>query len=228
MKSFYAGKQITLPSGDGSIPFETLLHYPWSINGVPQQHTLGQLIERAKSVLHPAREAMTVIGHGDAHFGNVFLQDQRRYLYFDPAFAGRHTPLLDVVKPLFHNVFATWMYFPREVARDLQVSLSITDERDRGRPLLCFDHNFILTAVRQAILRAKVEHLLRPLIAELAARDALPADWREIVQLALLCCALLTVNLADGERFPPAISWLGLSLAVQVGNSGISPWGFEL
>ena len=90
------------------------------------------------------------------------------------------------------------------------------------------DHNYKLTSVRQAILQTKVEHLLRPLIEKLRTREMLPAHWNEIIQLAMMCCPLLTINLLDGERFPPSISWLGLSLAVQTGNGGIQPWGYEL
>ena len=90
------------------------------------------------------------------------------------------------------------------------------------------EHNYTLTPVRQAILQTKVEHLLRPFIAKLRAREMLPILWKEFIQLAMMCCPLLTVNLLDGERMPPSISWLGLSLAVQTGNSGIQPWGYEL
>jgi phosphoglycolate phosphatase-like HAD superfamily hydrolase len=202
------------------IPFYELLRYHWIINGVWQQRTLGELIERAKVVLNPARAALTIIGHGDAHFGNVFLENQSRYLYFDPAFAGRHSPLLDIIKPLFHNVFATWMYFPHDIAHDLTVTKQDTT--------IAVEHNYRLTPVREAILDTKVEHMLRPLIAELRARDELPADWKEIMQLAMLCCALLTINLLDGERMPPSITWLGLALALQIGNSGIQPWGYNI
>ncbi len=258
-KSFYEGKVIQFPNGnltqENNIPFNELLKYRWVINGVSQRKKLGELVECAKVVLNPSRDALTVIGHGDAHFGNVFLefaeqenvrQDTGRppagrpqgsplhftrevmpysslcYLYFDPAFAGRHSPLLDVIKPLFHNVFATWMYFPSDISQDLQLTVSRRDMT------ITVEHNYTLTPVRQAILRTKVEHLLRPLIAELRARDALPADWEEITQLALMCCPLLTINLLDGERMPPSISWLGLLLAVQMGNSGIQPWGYDL
>ncbi len=56
-----------------------------------------------------------------------FLSRSSYYRYFDPAFAGRHSVLLDIVKPFFHNVFATWMYFPNEVARDLQLSVELRD-----------------------------------------------------------------------------------------------------
>ncbi len=219
LKNFYENKFVPFPDGqevhnaEAGMPFEKLLGYRWTINGDimgGEQHCLGELIERAKVVLHPAHAAYTAIGNGDAHFGNVFLEDQRRYLYFDPAFAGRHSPLLDIVKPLFHNVFATWMYFSQDVARDLQLLVAV-----RGKQIV-IEHNYKLTPVRQALLRTKIEHLLFPLTALLRERDALPADWRDILRLALMCCPLLTINLLDQQRLPPAVSWLGFSQVIQM------------
>jgi phosphoglycolate phosphatase-like HAD superfamily hydrolase len=248
-KSYYEGKHIQYPQVmhvlEDSISFNELLSLRWIINGVPQQKTLEELVERAKVVLDPAQGALTVIGHGDAHFGNVFLENalsqsgraqgsplhlngedleetKPHYLYFDPAFAGRHSPLLDIIKPLFHNVFATWMYFPHIIAQDLQLTVS------RHGMTISVEENYTLAPVRQAILQTKVEHLLRPLIAKLRMQEMLPVHWKEIMQLAMMCCPLLTINLLDGERMPPSISWLGLSLAIQTGNNGIQPWGYEL
>ena len=231
-KSFYAGKTVPLPGSNETrevaIPFDELLTYHWVINGVPQRRTLHELVERAKVVLNPVRAAMTIIGHGDAHFGNVFLESTGhkdaglRYLYFDPAFAGRHSPLLDVIKPLFHNVFATWMYFPQDIARSLQLSVS------RHEMMLSVEHNYTLTPIRRAIVQTKIEHLLTPLIEELRSQEALPADWPEMVRSALMCCALLTINLLDRERMPAAITWLGLSQAIEMGNSGIEAWRIEI
>ncbi len=248
-KSFYEGKLIQYPQGtypqEENISFNELLSLRWVINGVSQQKTLGELVERAKVVLDPAQDALTVIGHGDAHFGNVFLENallqggrpqgsplhfnwedlketKPRYLYFDPAFAGRHSPLLDIIKPLFHNVFATWMYFPQTIAQDMQLTVS------RHGMTITVEENYTLTPVRRAILQTKVDHLLRPLIAKLREREMLPVHWKEIIQLAMMCCPLLTINLLDGERMPPSISWLGLSMAVLTGNSGILTWGYEL
>lgn len=246
-KSFFAGKHVRFPAGaespENCLSFDDLLSHRWIINGILYERTLGELVERAKGALRPARAAATVIGHGDAHFGNVFLEQELqedqpgalqrqgpghdanselRYLYFDPAFAGRHTPLLDVIKPLFHNVFATWMYFPHAVARDLHLSVTIRDAT------LVIEHDYTLTPVRQAILQTKIEHLLIPLVAELRSRDALPSDWLEMTRLALMCCPLLTINLLDEERIPASISWLGLSQAVQMGNEGIPSWRIDL
>jgi hypothetical protein len=221
LQSFYKGKRVLMPHPtDEYIPFDILLRYKWNINGVKQQYTLGELIERAKGALHPAQAAITVIGHGDAHFGNVFLEDQRDYLYFDPAFAGRHSPLLDVIKPLFHNIFALWMYFPREVERELSLEVSLHDQDG----IIAIEHNYEWTPIRQAILQTKMEHLLKPLIEWLRSIDALPENWLEIMQSALLCCPLLTVNLIDTQRFPPIVGWLGFTLAVLMGNNGMQSW----
>ena len=215
LKNYYGNKHVAFPNNEGSVAFDTLLAYKWRINGVDQRYTLGELIERAAIVLNPARAMFTIVGHGDAHFGNVFLENNEDYLYFDPAFAGRHSPLLDVIKPLFHNVFATWMYFPTEIAQDYIVAVHIEDTT------IVVNHNYSLTPIRQAILQTKEEYLLQPLLLKLRALNALPDDWLEIMQSALLCCPLLTMNLIDAERMPPSIGWLGFALTVFMGNNGM-------
>ncbi len=218
LKNFYVGKSVPLPHCEESVPFETLLTYQWTINGMIQQYTLGELIERARRALNPARAAMTVVGHGDAHFGNVFLEDKRNYLYFDPAFAGRHAPLLDVVKPLFHNIFATWMYFPFETAQKYHITVDIRDTN------VVIEHDYELTPVRRAILQTKEAYLLPPLLSWLRSADALPSDWLEVMQSALMCCPLLTMNLINRERMPASVGWLGFAFAVQMGNNGVKSW----
>ena len=223
LNSFYSGKSVALPGNnkDGQqqkIAFNDLLRYRWIIQGSEQPYSLGELIERGKTALEPAQATMTIIGHGDAHFGNVFLENQRDYLYFDPAFAGRHSPLFDIIKPMYHNIYATWMYFPQEVARDLHLTMSVRDTT------IEIEHDYTLTPVRQALLATKIEHLVTPLLAELRSQHALPINWQEIIQLALMCCPLLTINLFDETRYPPAISWLGLAHAVLMGNNGPGAW----
>jgi len=119
-------------------------------------------------------------------------------------------------------VFATWMYFPHQIARDLRLEVMMRDKT------LFIEHNYALTPARQAILQTKIEHLLTPLLVWLRACGGLPGDWLEILQLAMMCCPLLTINLIDRERLPLTVSWLGLLQAVQMGNSGIEPWRREL
>lgn len=218
LQNFYMGEQVPLPIPSQerkSIPFVDLLSYCWVVNGKPicldgEQPTLEMLIERGKRVLNPERDFWTVVGHGDAHFGNVFLEEGKRYLYFDPAFAGHHSPLLDIVKPLFHNVFAMWMYFGLDVARELQISVEQRNET------VYVEHNYDLPSIRQAMLETKQELLLKPLIELMRKRGALPEDWREIVRSALLCCPLLTIDML--RRLPVSVCWLGLSQVMQMGT----------
>ncbi|HEY0755588.1 MAG TPA: HAD hydrolase-like protein [Ktedonobacteraceae bacterium] len=268
---FYADRTFPLPGNHGNlettpqpgsaVTFNQIMHARWTINGVEQFQSLGELVSLGQRILDPKRAAATVVGHGDAHFGNVFLAPQAprngthnadniatltndaawgdvdgvssaeiadiarlnsktvyEYLYFDPAFAGQHSPLLDIVKPFFHNIFATWMYFPYEIAQDFHISVHI----ESGQIIV--KHDYQVTPLRQDMLRVKQEELLLPLVAWLAERGALPEDWRDILRLALMCCPLLTVDLCDTTKRPPEIGWLGLSQALQLGNSGLFAW----
>ncbi len=221
LQSFYAGKSFMLPhQRRDTLAFEELLTYGWTIKGPERpalrlQYTLGELLTRARSVLDPRVEMTSVIGHGDAHYGNIFLENQRDYLYFDPAFAGRHSPLLDIIKPLYHNIFATWMYFPQEIASELEINVAVRSGH------IYLEHNYSPGPLRTAIAASKRENLLRPLFNLLKARGEWQSGAEEFLRLALLCCPLLTINLLDGQRIPPAISWLGLAHAVQLGQEPV-------
>ncbi len=184
----------------------------WVVNGQYYQQTLDDLIDRAVRLLHPAQSGPAVIGHGDAHNGNVFFRRQEQtLLYFDPAFAGSHHPLLDLTKPLFHNVFAMWMYFPQ--VKHEQTSITLRSEGSVWH----VEHDYGLHPVREMFLYSKVARVLVPVLLELQERGWLRPDWRDYLKAALFCCPFLTLNLADHERFSPEIRLLGLSMAVEMG-----------
>jgi hypothetical protein len=202
--------QVELPGGPRTL--REARSVMWEINGQRYDTTLDALIADALAVLEPAQPGPSVIGHGDAHNGNVFLNnDAPALIYFDPAFAGRHDPLLDLAKPLFHNVFAMWMYFPQEKA----AQISVTFRAEPGRWQVEYDYP--LHPVRHLFLESKAQTVLVPLLRELKGRGWLRAGWRRFLKAALFCCPLLTMNLADSRRFPPAISLLGLAMAVEMG-----------
>jgi hypothetical protein len=205
---FYEGKTIFLPGAQ--LSWEALLSRKWTINGTAYSGTLGEAIKRAGDVIRPDQPGLSVIGHGDAHNGNVFFTPDG-LVYFDPAFGGRHHPLLELTKPLFHNVFATWMYHPNEVVQDLDI-----EWRDDGTTLFV-EHSHRPSDCRRMFFHSKMERVLKPLADELHRRKGLPSNWREYLKSALLCCPLLTMNLADSSRFPPAIALLGLCYAAQMG-----------
>lgn len=204
------GPQIELPGGAHHM--QAVRRATWTINGQRYDTTLDALIADALTALLPAQPGPSVVGHGDAHNGNVFLDSAAQSLiYFDPAFAGRHNPLLDLAKPLFHNVFAMWMYFPHEKAAQTAAAFRI----EQGRWLVEYDYP--LHPVRQLFWESKVHTVLIPLVAELKQRGWLRPDWRRYLKAALFCCPFLTMNLADNAKFAPEISLLGLTMAVEMG-----------
>lgn len=181
----------------------------WVINGQVYHENLNQIILRAIHHLRPEYATQeTIVGHGDAHNGNVFFRAaENNLLYFDPAFAGQHHPFLDLAKPLFHNVFAMWMYHPQEMLAKTQISLEIKDDT------WYVNYEYPLHPIRQMFLESKVNRVLLPYLSF----ELNPVSWRPFLKAALFCCPFLTMNLTDNERFPPEISLLGLAMSVEMG-----------
>lgn len=221
MQRFYGslegrqGEDAELYLPHGRFPMSQMYRIHWEINDQVYDDTLEDIIRRATVLLSPVQAGPSVIGHGDAHNGNVFFMredDPPSLTYFDPAFAGRHHPLLDLTKPLFHNVFAMWMYFPK-IKRN-QIMMSV---RRKGDDVLNVRHNYALPPLRYMFLESKVQRTLIPTLQVLKQENMLRDDWRVYLKAALFCCPFLTLNLADTERFPPEISLLGLAMAVEMG-----------
>lgn len=209
-------RHIELP--DQKLPLKTILSANWTINSRRFSDSLSDLINRAIELLNPAQAGPAITGHGDAHNGNVFLRSGSppSVLYFDPAFAGRHHPLLDLTKPLFHNVFAMWMYYPQ----DLQERIDIEWEFKDNEIIITYQEQ--IPEIRQMFFNSKFERVLIPTLRILKENNWLRADWREYLKAALFCCPLLTMNLGDAARFPPEISLLGLAMSVEMGAKSLS------
>jgi hypothetical protein len=216
--SFYEDRDFAL-SGI-TLPWRDLADLAVSFNGVTYRDSLRDLFEAAFRELDPARFAgWGVTAHGDAHNANVWVEANEqppRLTLFDPAFAGEHVPaLLAEVKATFHNVFAHpfWLYEPQVAAARFTARVA------RRGDTLAIETDWKLSPLRQAFLAAKRDLLWRPLLAELRARDALPADWRRRVKLALFCCPTLVMNLRAGAgAHNPVSSAIGLGLAVMMGS----------
>jgi hypothetical protein len=216
VSNFYSGKTLGLK--DKVLPFEALASKRWIINGVTYAETLAELIDRARHSLEP-KVGASVVGHGDAHNGNVFVDiENNKLLLFDPAFAGRHHPIIDMTKPLFHNVFARWMYHPQQVAQEFQLDVNLKNDA------IVVNHTYQPSSIRLEILDSKIELVLKPTLAMLKNKGMLPDDWQTMLHSALFCCPFLTVNLlADyvpngnlAERYPLAIKLLGLTMAIEL------------
>lgn len=212
---FYADNNpIILPHG--TFRMGDVKQVKWVINGQAYTETIHNLVTRAIDTLNPNRTLATIIGHGDAHNGNVFFRTETTppsLLYFDPAFAGKHSPLLDLVKPIFHNVYAMWMYHPQVKKETTPTQLDVRGDEWH------ITYSYALWSVRMMFLESKFERVLIPTLKLLKEHGFLPPDWRDILKLALFCCPFLTLNLADANRYPPEISLVGLAMSVEMGGN---------
>jgi hypothetical protein len=214
---FYTEKQLLLDNQ--TFAYSDFSKLSWTINSVQYAQPLSVLVDRARKVLKDNMATISVVGHGDAHNGNLFVDYAKPQLtYFDPAFAGRHSPFLDLVKPLFHNVFARWMYFPDTVSDEFEITFKATANS------IVVEHNFKPTEIRKRFFTSKIANALVPLIQYLEGRGALPADWQQQMRAALFCCPFLTVNLfapsnlqgSLAERYNSKIKLLGLCMCISM------------
>lgn len=183
----------------------------WIVNG-KDMGVLSEKLDMARRLLAPPLMLnFSVIGHGDAHNGNVFL-GERGLRYFDPAYAGRMDPFLDLTKPIFHNTFARWMYFPEEKF-DLEI------KRLNGRVEILYEYP--LTILQKKFFDSKMQNVVRPLVNFLNGEKLLPLDWGNRFRASLLCCPLLTKNL---NNYREKVKWLGFARVMEMANFDFNPY----
>jgi hypothetical protein len=222
LASFYVGKTFRFPGAD--LTWEQFAGARFVINGIAYRDTVGELFDRAHARLLPAllADAGGVVAHGDAHNANVWYTDgaERAVLsFFDPAFAGAHVPtLLAEVKTTFHNILAhpLWLYDPDEAETRYEATAQFRDGK------LSVETNWTLSPVRRDLLAVKADRAWRPLLQLLKDRGLLPADWRDVVRLALFLCPTLVMNLRAGAgRHNPTSSLIAFANAIRAGSEPI-------
>ena len=221
LASFYAGKTFSLPGL--TIDWKDLASARIRLNGLTYRHRIGELFDMAQARLAPGRlaDAGGITAHGDAHNANVWYErgDEADHLvFFDPAFAGADVPsLLAEIKSTFHNIFAhpLWLYDSAEIPARYRVAARLDGD------VLDIETDWTPGPVREALLDVKSRRFWKPWLRELAGRGFLPADWEEVMRLALFLCPTLVMNLRagpDAGRHNPHSSGLGLMMAVMTGS----------
>lgn len=218
LSGFYLGKTVRLPGVE--LGWDDFSARRLVVNGRAYRRTIGDLFEAAGRRLTPDKlaDAGGVVAHGDAHNANVWYSqgtDGPMLSFYDPAFAGEHVPaLIAEAKATFHNVFAhpLWLYDPAEATRRFSAAVRL------GDGILAIDTDWALTPVRRALLSAKAELVWKPLLLDLKARGLLPADWREVIRLALFLCPTLVMNLRAGAAtHTETSSAIAFAVAAMVG-----------
>ena len=219
LSGFYLGKTVRMPGVE--LDWDDFSARRLVVNGRAYRRTIGELFEAAGRRLNPdaLADAGGVVAHGDAHNANVWYgrgTDGPELSFYDPAFAGEHVPtLIAEAKATFHNVFAhpLWLYDPAEATRRFKAIVRL------GDGTLAIETDWALTPVRQALLSAKAELVWKPLLLDLKARGLLPADWREVIRLALFLCPTLVMNLRAGATtHTETSSAIAFAVAAMVGG----------
>ncbi len=217
--AFYRDQLFEFPGQN--LAWAELAGLQLEVNGIRYRDSLGSLFAAAFHLLEPRNFAGSggVTAHGDAHNANVWFAAGERLVMFDPAFAGSHVPaLLAEVKTTFHNVFAhpLWLYDSPAAA----AHFTATARRESG--VLRIETGWCPGQVRLELLALKRDIVWRPLLAALKDRNLLPANWRQIIRLALFLCPTLVMNLRAGATtHNPVSSLIGIAVAVMVGSEPV-------
>ncbi|OBZ78414.1 hypothetical protein A0H81_02163 [Grifola frondosa] len=196
-------------SWDGfHLTFDELLNVNILINGrlFPPLSVLFRLAEAA---LEHARQdpSLHVVGHGDLHGGNIIVRrtgGSTQLLYVDYETVGRHSPWIDIAKPIYNDCFFVYRYADRlgidlfdlgaVHARVNNDTLDIDFKSSSSRECL-FD------PLGKALFEVLIEGLLRPFECHLKQQreELSERDLHDCPSLshALLACALLGRNFSQ-------------------------------
>jgi hypothetical protein len=181
--------------GGQHVSYKSFYESPLVVNGV-QYPSLCHLLKEAEAVLSPHQQwGPKVFGLGDGHGGNVMIGTQilrnssRELLYIDYEAAGFHSPILDITKPLFNDVFFN-IFYQDLLDRSQDVVTSFEQDQIHIRVDLTLD------LLSKTIFEIKWRYLLEPfcLVMQQHGFDLLSFTNMRKLASALLTCTILARN----------------------------------
>lgn len=178
---------------------------------------LSEIMKRATNILNPLDfwNQLVICGLGDSHCGNVMVskdnQQTSKYLYIDYEISGFHSPILDLAKPFFIDIFLNLFgadlitpkneLFHRNIVQVEVEECLIKINLQVPKSLIC-----------NAIYEIKKRYLLLPFLRFIKNHKELELneDWVNIFGQTLFCCALLSRNFTKR----PDVFFANLALGV--------------
>ncbi|KAF8901039.1 hypothetical protein CPB84DRAFT_1847020 [Gymnopilus junonius] len=209
---------LGLTLGGMSYTVDQILSWSVRVNG-KHYSCLATTFKEALALL--SIEDITVIGLGDGHGGNVLVGEKgdssaEALRYIDYEAAGRHSPWLDMAKPIYNDVFYSIFYadlLGRDLFADGTVQIKI---QEYGVDIKFVFFPDDLTC---GIWQVKKQYLLDPFVNYIQSQGFNTDNWNRKVGLALLCCALLTRNFSTRPDLFFANMALGVILAQWNGSN---------
>jgi len=177
-----------------SVSLNELMMLPISINGYDHP-CLFEIHSRAESLLDPARFANQPVafGLGDAHGGNIMIEEKpqknaaRRVLHIDDEASGYHSPILDLAKPFYNDIFFGALY--ADCVTDApKVEAGIEDG------ILKLKYIGVERTLSKAVLEITRRYLIEPLLLHAPETSVDVKAGIETLASALFACAVLTRN----------------------------------
>lgn len=201
------------------LTLEQLLSKCLNVNG-KQYGSLKKILEKAEELLRPSSfiDQLVIFGLGNGHSGNVLVSNiiqpnsTRNILYTDYEVAGYHSPILDLAKYFYYDVFFN-IFYAHDVTSDDLFVRNIIQLSFHDGDILTIKLNMPESMLSKAILEIKRRYMLVPFLEFIEKTEGklkLFSNWPSIFGHALFCCALLTRNFS--ER--PDVFFANLALGV--------------
>ena len=181
-----------LTIGETNYGVDQILSWSMKVNG-KQYPSLHSCFEEALAKL--SVDEITVVGFGDGHGGNILVggkgeSSAETLRYVDYEAAGRHSPWLDMAKPIYNDVFYS-IFYADLLGKDLFAdgTVKVKVQEDDGVDI---SFTFSPDELTYGIWQVKKRFILDPFVHYLKAQGHKTDDWNRKLGLALLCCAVLT------------------------------------
>jgi hypothetical protein len=92
------------------------------LNGKPLPQTINEVFDRIrqKYLIQKNRKVIGIMGHGDAHHGNIMIDKNINFI--DTEYADFATPFMELSKPYYNDFIGTlFFYMPRRLERCFQI-----------------------------------------------------------------------------------------------------------
>lgn len=205
---------------EAKISWHEIKDLKWEINDIEIESSLSDLIIRARKNLLGQNNSSALFGaisHGDDHAGNIFVSNERAYL-FDPAFAGLNPIILSDIKAFAHICVLPLfgMYYDSHVKNEYRlegkkIKLTTNALENRIQEL-----NIILA-------KQIVDFRIIPGVKLLVSKGANLEQIWETMKSAFFCCGFLTINASMNDSKAMASNNGLLAISIILGENVLLP-----
>ena len=183
---------IKIESSGETLTFEELAKLKLVVNDIPVG-TLTEILDMASRYMSPDRDVVGVVGHGDGHGGNIFINSDFTWEYYDFANSGLHSWVADIAKPILYTYLCPSVEY-EAIFRSIE-NITVSVKKERGT--LYITHDYKLHDAYKKLLEIRATNLIKPFLDDLRTKGLYSPDWKQELRAFLCVCLLLARNIFD-------------------------------